>query len=80
MSGQSTFTAKSRYTAFSVFLLTILWFSNAKETAAVEQATDGAAVVSFFGYDDCIKLENETTRVILCPAAGGRVARVFPEW
>lgn len=34
---------------------------------------DGAKVVSFYGYDDCIRLENATTRVTLCPAAGGRV-------
>lgn len=34
---------------------------------------DGAKVVRFYGYDDCIQLENATTRVTLCPAAGGRV-------
>jgi hypothetical protein len=33
----------------------------------------GARVVAFYGYDDCIRLENESTRVTLCPAAGGRV-------
>jgi len=33
----------------------------------------GARVVKFYGYADCIRLENKTTRVILCPAAGGRV-------
>jgi hypothetical protein len=33
----------------------------------------GAAVVEFYGYPDCIRLENDTTRVILCPRAGGRV-------
>ena len=36
-------------------------------------AEPGAAVVEFFGYDDCIELKNDTTRVVLCPAAGGRV-------
>lgn len=30
-------------------------------------------MVEFFGYDDCIELTNESTRVVLCPAAGGRV-------
>lgn len=30
-------------------------------------------VVTFYGYDDCIRLENGDTRVTLCPAAGGRV-------
>ena len=33
----------------------------------------GARVVSFYGYDDCLRLENESTRVTLCPASGGRV-------
>ena len=32
-----------------------------------------ARVVSFYGYDDCIRLSNRSTRVTLCPAAGGRV-------
>ena len=37
-------------------------------------AADSAArAVTFYGYDDCIRLENEHTRVTLCPAAGGRV-------
>ena len=34
---------------------------------------EGATVVKFYGYDDCIRLENETTTVTLCPRAGGRV-------
>ena len=33
----------------------------------------GAKVVTFYGYDDCIRLENTSTQVVLCPAAGGRV-------
>ena len=32
-----------------------------------------AETVPFFGYDDCIRLQNDSTEVILCPAAGGRV-------
>lgn len=32
-----------------------------------------AAVVEFYGYPDCIRLENGKTRVTLCPRAGGRV-------
>lgn len=32
------------------------------------------AVVSYFGYEDCIALENASgTRVVLCPHGGGRV-------
>ena len=33
----------------------------------------GAQVVTFYGYNDCIRLENDSTQVTLCPAAGGRV-------
>lgn len=40
---------------------------------APTQAYDGVEVVSYYGYDDCIRLQNETTTVVLCPAAGGRV-------
>lgn len=38
-----------------------------------EAAHSGARVISFYGYDDCIRLDNQTTQVTLCPAAGGRV-------
>ena len=34
---------------------------------------EGAGFVDFFGYINCIKLENTDTQVILCPQAGGRV-------
>lgn len=34
---------------------------------------DGASFVDFAGYENCVKLENETTAVILGPHAGGRV-------
>ena len=37
------------------------------------QAAEGAKVVSFYGYDDCIQLRNDQVSVVLCPAAGGRV-------
>ncbi len=30
-------------------------------------------VVTFYGYEDCIRIRNESTQVTLCPAAGGRV-------
>jgi len=29
--------------------------------------------IEYFGYSDCIAIENATTRVVLCPQAGGRV-------
>jgi hypothetical protein len=38
-----------------------------------DDAPQGASIVAFYGYDDCIRLENADTRVTLCPAAGGRV-------
>lgn len=35
--------------------------------------TVGPKIISHSGYSDCIELRNENTRVVLCPAAGGRV-------
>lgn len=46
---------------------------SATTPAASAERSPTARVVSFYGYDDCIRLENATTRVTLCPAAGGRV-------
>lgn len=40
---------------------------------AFSQGFAGAKIVTFHGYDDCIELSNARTRVVLCPAAGGRV-------
>ncbi len=37
------------------------------------RAAEGASVVEFYGYSDCISLRNATTEAILCPAAGGRI-------
>ena len=37
------------------------------------EKTAGARVVKYYGYEDCIRLENKDTQVTLCPAAGGRV-------
>ncbi|MDH7568474.1 MAG: hypothetical protein QHJ73_02650 [Armatimonadota bacterium] len=37
------------------------------------KAHPGAEIVRYAGYDDCIRLFNSTTQVVLCPAAGGRV-------
>jgi hypothetical protein len=33
----------------------------------------GGEVVLYFGCDNCLRLSNDSTEVILCPAAGGRV-------
>lgn len=42
-------------------------------TAGAAKPETGARVVTFYGYDDCIRLWNGETRVTLCPAAGGRI-------
>jgi hypothetical protein len=39
----------------------------------MEKKTNGMGFMDYCGYSNCVKLENENTRVILCPAAGGRV-------
>jgi hypothetical protein len=39
---------------------------------ALADYSDGETI-TFHGYPDCIVLRNETTQVILCPEAGGRV-------
>ena len=41
--------------------------------AGALQSAEGAQVVSFHGFDDCIELKNKTARVVLCPAVGGHV-------
>jgi hypothetical protein len=33
----------------------------------------GVSSVDFFGYKDCLRLENESTAVVLCHQAGGRI-------
>lgn len=47
------------------------WILAVAFIAPIQQ--EGAKVVEYYGYDDCIELKNETTRVVLCPGAGGRV-------
>ncbi|MCA9053561.1 MAG: hypothetical protein KDA75_06975, partial [Planctomycetaceae bacterium] len=34
---------------------------------------EGTSRVSYFGYDDCVALQNDSTRVVLCHHSGGRV-------
>jgi len=50
-----------------IFLVVVL---RAADSAA---PFPGVGRVSFFGYTDCLVLENETTRVVLGHQAGGRV-------
>ena len=63
----------TRIPAAVVFVLLSLWAAPQLDLLLAADDHPGAAVVSFYGYDDCIRLENETTQVTLCPAAGGRV-------
>ena len=41
--------------------------------AQADVNTEGAAMVEYFGYSGCVELKNDNTRVVLCPACGGRV-------
>ncbi len=52
-----------------------IWFLVGSFVCSVraEDNVVGARVVKFYGYEDCLRLENDSTRVTLCPAAGGRV-------
>ena len=54
-------------------VLSLLSTSDTNTSARADEQQSGARVVTFYGYDDCIRLENEKTRVTLCPAAGGRI-------
>ena len=37
------------------------------------RSAEGARVILYHGFDDCIELKNKMARVVLCPAVGGRV-------
>lgn len=52
--------------------LVILLTGGAHFARAGETAT-GVAVMDYFGYANCIGLENGETKVVLCPEAGARV-------
>ena len=52
------------------FTSALIWvFAGAMQLAVAE----GARVISFYGFKDCIELKNKTARAVLCPASGGRV-------
>ena len=61
---------------FILFCVIVPPVSKAQESSVSQPSPippKGAGVVTYYGYDDCIELRNEQTRVVLCPAAGGRV-------
>lgn len=51
----------------TLFAFCLIWFH------ASVFAAEGAKVVEFYGYGNCIRLSNDCTSVTLCPATGGRV-------
>ncbi|MDB4494442.1 hypothetical protein N9222_01500, partial [Pseudomonadales bacterium] len=59
--------------ALFLICMTISNISNAQNLTDPNSAYTGVKIVDYFGYDDCIELKNANTRVVLCPAAGGRV-------
>ena len=59
--------------ALFLICMTIPNISNAQKQAHSNSRHTGSKIVNYFGYDDCIELQNGQTRVVLCPAAGGRV-------
>lgn len=62
-----------RLSAILLICITAANMSNAQSSTDPTSQSTGAKIVTYFGYDDCIELNNGTARVILCPAAGGRV-------
>lgn len=58
-------------TTLSIMLLVTISCQVASPVAQSQES--GAKVIRYYGYDDCILLENQTTMAVLCPAAGGRV-------
>lgn len=55
----------------SLALLIIPAFAEARSNT--KKQTQGPGIISHSGYSDCIELRNDSTRVVLCPAAGGRI-------
>ena len=59
--------------AYSTTCLFLALVGSGVGSAYADEKVVGARVVKFYGYEDCLRLENGSTRVTLCPAAGGRV-------
>ena len=68
-----SFTSLVKLSTFFVLCTALPYISKAEESAAISSSFSGVGVVPYYGYDDCIELRNDHTRVVLCPAAGGRV-------
>jgi hypothetical protein len=51
----------------------LLFATVSARSAGAAEKFAGTGRIDFFGYTDCVLLENATTRVVLCHQAGGRV-------
>lgn len=69
MSSQHDLRCRSRLLRFWCFLFAT------NLIASPGFAQQGVEKVTFYGYEDCIRLSNENIEVVLCPAAGGRVLK-----
>jgi hypothetical protein len=58
-----------------LMVLALCWFqlSHNHKCVAKSPKVFTSVVVTYYGYNDCIRLQNSTTSVTLCPSAGGRV-------
>jgi hypothetical protein len=68
----STFIARRLFVVL-VFVGSGVGIFGPRVAAAATPTFPGTSRVDYFGYTQCVQLENETTRVILCHQAGGRV-------
>jgi hypothetical protein len=53
------------------FRILAVWLLGCARTIGADPT--GVSRLDFFGYSDCVALQNESTRVVLCHQAGGRV-------
>ena len=53
-------------------MIVLTWAMAAPSSIAAQQAR-GARIIEHSGYSDCIELFNDSTRIVLCPAVGGRI-------
>ena len=58
---------------FSCFCCSALFLLILNYSFGAKPKFEGTGHIDFFGYTDCVKLENENTRVILGHQSGGRV-------
>ena len=62
--------AYARYIGDMKILLRIILILACAILSDVLWSAEGARVVSFHGFNNCIELKNKMARAVLCPAAG----------